>query len=159
MRILVVSDTHGDISNVERLLSKDKNFEMIIHLGDCCRDAANIERKYPEIQVEAVYGNCDFMVGEVPSERLIEVGGKRIFATHGHIYSVKYGTDRLVNTARDMKADILLFGHTHVSSLIEGEDYVLLNPGSISNSRDGFGESYAIIEIRRARLTYEICQV
>jgi len=159
MRILVVSDTHGDISNVERLLDKDRNFGMIIHLGDCCRDAERIERDYPEIKVEAVYGNCDFMVGEVPSEKLLEIGGKRIFATHGHRYSVKYGPDKLINMARDMKADILLFGHTHVSSLIEGGDYVLLNPGSISDSRDGFGESYAIIEIQRAKMTYEICLI
>jgi len=158
MRILVVSDTHGDISRVQQILDEDHDFDMIIHLGDYLRDAENIETEYPNIKVEYVYGNCDFLVGDTPSEKLIEIQGKRILATHGHRYSVKYGPDKLITKARDYKADILLYGHTHVSSLMEGDGFVLLNPGSISDSRDSFGESYAVLEISSRNISYDILQ-
>jgi len=156
MKILVVSDTHGDITRLERILSKDNNFNMIIHLGDYFRDARQIEKNHPEIKVECVYGNCDFMVGDTPADKLIEIEGRRIFATHGHRYSVKNGNDNLIRKARDVKADILLYGHTHISSLEEGNDYCLLNPGSISEPRGSFGESYGIIEILNGKMTCDI---
>jgi putative phosphoesterase len=159
MRVLVISDTHGDISGVHKILSDDAGFDLIIHLGDYLRDAEKIEAEYPDIKVEYVYGNCDFRISDIPSEKLIEIKGKRILFTHGHKYSVKYGPDKLIERAREAGADILLYGHTHVSSLMEGEGFVLLNPGSISNSRDSFGESYAVLDFSGPNMTYDILQV
>lgn len=159
MRVLVISDTHGDISGVHKILNEDPDFDMIIHLGDYLRDAEKIEIEYPDIKIEYVYGNCDFMISDTPSEKLIEILGKRILFTHGHKYSVKYGPDKLIARARDAGADILLYGHTHVSSLMEGNGFVLLNPGSISSSRDSFGESYAVLEFSGRNMTYDILQV
>ena len=34
MKILVVSDTHGYVDNLERVLDREKNIEMMIHCGD-----------------------------------------------------------------------------------------------------------------------------
>ena len=42
MRILVVSDTHGDLERFDRVLSKlekESPVDMIVHCGDCYEDA------------------------------------------------------------------------------------------------------------------------
>ncbi len=34
MRILIVSDTHGRHSNLDEVLEREKNIDMLLHLGD-----------------------------------------------------------------------------------------------------------------------------
>jgi len=43
MRILLFSDSHGNIQNMIKAINKNKNISMLIHLGDFIRDA--IKRK------------------------------------------------------------------------------------------------------------------
>mgnify|MGYP003319315646 CR=1 FL=1 len=62
--------------------------------------------------IKTVSGNCDMMSME-PPWRKIEVAGLRIFMTHGHLYDVKYGLERIAARAYADGADIVLFGHTH----------------------------------------------
>ena len=47
MNILVLSDSHGNISNMEEAVEREKP-DMILHLGDCWRDAERLaERTFP----------------------------------------------------------------------------------------------------------------
>ena len=147
MKILVLSDTHGDIDNARKAIVKNSDVNLIIHLGDYFRDAQKLNEEFPDIPIEYIYGNSDFMVDNTPAEKILEIAGKRIFITHGHRYSVKWDYEKLFNKAYEVSADILLFGHTHVADVVENERCFILNPGSISDSRDNSGESYAIIEI------------
>lgn len=41
MNILVLSDSHGNISNMEEAVEREKP-DMILHLGDCWRDAERL---------------------------------------------------------------------------------------------------------------------
>ena len=41
MKILVLSDSHGNISNMEEAVEWEKP-DMSLHLGDCCWDAARL---------------------------------------------------------------------------------------------------------------------
>lgn len=147
MKILVLSDTHGDTDKAEEVIKDNGNVDLIIHLGDYFRDAQKLADMFPDIQIEYIYGNSDLMIGEVPAEKILEYKGKRIFITHGHKYSVKWDYGKLCKKAEEMNADLLLFGHTHIADIVKKEEYILLNPGSISDSRDASSESYAIIEI------------
>ncbi|HEX2945973.1 MAG TPA: metallophosphoesterase [Clostridia bacterium] len=156
MRILVISDTHGDTDKAEEAIKSHKEVNMIIHLGDYFRDAQKLSGMFPDIPIEYIYGNSDFMVENVPSEKLLEVCGKRIFITHGHRYSVKWDYGRLYKKAEELKADMILFGHTHVPEIIEKDDFFLLNPGSTSDPRDESDESYAIIDIVNNKLVPKI---
>lgn len=89
MKILVVSDTHGDTDKAEEAIRYNKDsISMIIHLGDYFRDAQKLAEMFPEIPIEYIYGNSDFMIDGVPAEKMLNVCGKRIFMTHGHRYSV-----------------------------------------------------------------------
>lgn len=147
MKILVISDTHGDIEKAEKLIKSSNGIDLVIHLGDYFRDAQRLSDMFPQIPFEYIYGNSDFMIGDVPAEKRLEYCGKKIFITHGHRYSVKWDYEKLCKKAEEMNVDLLLFGHTHVADLVASEKFYLVNPGSISDPRDDSNESYAIIEI------------
>ena len=57
--------------------------QVILHLGDCVRDAQRLEELYPDIPLLGVPGNCDYGGLDQP-ERLTELGGVRILMMHGH---------------------------------------------------------------------------
>ena len=59
MRILVLSDTHGDKDAIDRLLNKEYSFDRVFHLGDNVRDAHYIEDS-TGLSVDSVPGNCDY---------------------------------------------------------------------------------------------------
>jgi len=157
MKILVISDTHGDINKAEEAIRSNREVDLIIHLGDYFRDAQKLSSIFPDIPVEYIYGNSDFMINDVPAEKMLEVDGKRIFITHGHRYSVKWDYDKLFRKAEEMNADVLLFGHTHIPDLVEKGRYCVMNPGSTSDPRDESDESYAIIEINNGTMEPKLC--
>ena len=140
-RIIVVSDTHRHLEYVLGFLQNIREFDMIIHLGDNTSDADTLKKIYPEKQVIAVKGNTD--ISSYESEIFCNIEGVNFFVTHGHIYGVKMGTERLWYRARELGADVVLYGHTHIP-VCENEDGVLmLNPGGHNSLNRGVG----IIEI------------
>jgi len=149
MRIGVISDTHMVISSIERLEKEIKGVDILIHLGDNVEDIATI-KKYYKGEIINVKGNCDFSEG-VPSDRLIEVCGKKIFLTHGHRYGVKENLSRLRYKALETGADIVLYGHTHIAKIDFEEGIWYINPGSASLPRDG-DRSYVIISINEEKI-------
>jgi len=159
MKILVISDTHGYVSRAQSVIEENMGIDLLIHLGDYLRDARLLENLFPQIPMEYVYGNCDFSVGDVSDEKLLEYGGKKIFITHGHRYAVKRDCSKLRIKAGNMKADLLLFGHTHNARILESGGISLVNPGSLSEPRGGSGRSYAIIEIENGFVNPRIVYV
>lgn len=157
MKVLVISDTHGDTRKAVEAVKSNKGINLIIHLGDYYRDAQKIAGLFPSIPIEYIYGNSDFMVNDVASEKLLDVCGKKIFMTHGHRYSVKWDYNKLYNKAEELHADVLLFGHTHIPYIIKRDKYYVINPGSTSDPRNNCDESYAIIDIENGRISPRIC--
>ncbi|MCT4599272.1 MAG: metallophosphoesterase [Vallitalea sp.] len=145
MKILIISDTHGNLSNVTKILKSIKNVNRIIHLGDNEKDAEELDVLY-NIPIDYVPGNCDFN-SYAPSEKILTLNGVRILITHGHYYNVKWEYDTIAKTAQDKKVDIVLFGHTHVALQKNIKEITLINPGSISLPRDGKRPSFAVLEI------------
>ena len=140
MLILVISDTHGNINNAIDTIEKLKP-DYVLHLGDVIRDVEDLEAIFPKMDIIAVSGNNDFWVSAKYSaaERLLDLGGKKIFMCHGHKYKVKYDYSALVHKARTMGADIALFGHTHCAYKEMHDGILVVNPGS--------ARTYATIEI------------
>ena len=148
MKIVVVSDTHG---RIEEFVDEVKNFkkvDLIIHLGDYVEDGLNIENK-TGIRTVMVKGNGDFFYPEYKEDDILEIEGKRIFLTHGHRYNVRYGIDNLLYKGEEVKADLILFGHTHVSTFFEESGIIVMNPGSPSMPRGlSRKKTFGIIDIR-----------
>ena len=52
--------------------------------------------------------------------------------THGHLYSAKYGLEKLSYAGEEKNADIVFFGHTHIPTDETMGNVRLINPGSCS---------------------------
>ncbi|MBR2714602.1 MAG: metallophosphoesterase [Ruminococcus sp.] len=142
MRILVVSDTHGDFYSFDKAVKEQKSADVIIHCGDSNDEVDRIKSIYKDKAVFAVKGNCDFC-SPLESVETITIEGKKIFITHGHLFNAKMTLYNLSCAAREEKADIVVFGHTH-NALSEYDDGLyILNPGSLH----GYNASYAYIDI------------
>ena len=141
MRILVLSDSHGMPSRILDAVEAHPEAEALIFLGDGERDLDTVESYYhSQPNVIKVAGNCDFS-SSLPLLRVVTLGGKKIYCTHGHSEHVKYGTDELLLRARQEGADIVLYGHTHTGVTCYDDGLYIMNPGSI---RDGH---YGMIDI------------
>lgn len=134
MRIGVVADSHGSLYLLDRTLSLMGDLDMIIHLGDYYKDIIKLKGKYNK-DIVYVKGNNDYS-SELISDQIIDVEGKRIFMTHGHKYGVYYDLSRLNFKAQEEKADVVLYGHTHIQSREDYNGIIFLNPGSTSMPRD-----------------------
>lgn len=151
MRILVLSDSHGNSARM-RALYRDGNWNAVIFLGDGSRDADELADITGGIPVYRVKGNCDMFMCDAPEIQYIFLGGKKIMLTHGHLYSVKSGLMRLSLAAREQGADAVLFGHTHNQFIDESENLLILNPGSIAAG------CYATLEIGE-RIKATLCRI
>lgn len=147
MKVLVISDSHGRNTYLDRVIKKAGPFDMLLHLGDLEGSEEYIQSA-AGCPVEMVSGNNDYFTS-IDREKLIEIGGYKIFMTHGHRYQVNFGVDILKEAARERGAVIALFGHTHVP-VIEYGGVIAVNPGSISQPRQpGRIPTYIIMEIDR----------
>ncbi len=109
----------------------------VIHLGDMISDAEEVARHYPMLPFCMVPGNCDGWFSTEPVRKQIVLEGKSVLLSHGHRWGVKSGYDAAIADARASKADILLFGHTHIPLLEQLEDGLwMMNPGP---ARSGCG--------------------
>jgi putative phosphoesterase len=145
LRIVVISDSHGNTAAISKALTAQKEATHVFFLGDCTKDAETVAENFPEKTFHIVSGNCDYH-SFFPSTAMENINGTLVFYSHGHPYFVKQSHVPFLQVAQSRGAKIALFGHTH-TPLIKYENGVhLVNPGSISLSRDG-APSYAVIDV------------
>lgn len=132
MHVLVFSDSHG---RVKGMLDAIETYhpDAVFHLGDVMADADMISITFPTQKLYKVAGNCDFFLQNSPLEQLAYLDGKTILYLHGHTQSVKLGLDTVLYKADSMKADIVLFGHTHVRLKKQYGGLLAVNPGAAAN--------------------------
>ena len=146
LTLLVASDTHG---RADRLVEACRRADpaAVIFLGDGLRDLTYLPSNIP---VYAVRGNCDWSeCADAPAARVLEIGGYRLYLTHGHLHGVKLQLDSAIAAAAAAAADVLLYGHTHVAfeknirtgTPISGDvlqkPLLVLCPGSLGHPADG----------------------
>ncbi|MDU2489810.1 MAG: metallophosphoesterase [Clostridium celatum] len=143
--IAVISDSHGNRNSISKIKSKISDAEVLIFLGDGENDLNEITEEFHG-EVYAVRGNCDFN-GKYPEEMIIEIKGKKIFMCHGHKYGVKYGYNSIYYKGKEIGADIVLFGHSHLPIIEEYNGLTLMNPGSISHGMGRVDKTLGYIEL------------
>ena len=148
MRILIISDTHGDVRNLAYVIREfGPRIDRILHLGDGAADLEKLRSKIsPSIPCEAVRGNMD-SGSCLPASRVTSVGEHRIYASHGNTALAGGSLLPLLYAAREAGAEACLFGHTHVPYKRTSEGVLLLNPGSLSRPRGGWGPTFAILDV------------
>ena len=131
MKILVVSDSHGDEKLLKELVSTYPHMDYYIHAGDSGLDRDTL---YP---FESVRGNTDYY----PFDELL-----RIYTPVGYLL-VKHKPWFNVEQVKDNK--ILINGHTHQYGFYIEEGKIFLNPGSLTLPRDGTNGTYMILDIKK----------
>ena len=157
MKILIISDIHGDYEACKKVLQNEA--DKIIILGDLLKTSLgnpkmSISKEGEHIstllnryasQIIAVKGNCDtygdddlFDFDTTKDYRVLEIDGLKFYLTHGNYYN-KYDLPPIE------KGSVLLQGHTHIADLSIEEGIYCVNPGSISLPRKG-DTTYCIYE-------------
>ena len=146
MRILIVSDTQGSLRNFDIVIEREKEIDMLLHLGDVEGDDDYMEAVM-NCPVHIVGGNNDYFSG-LPGEIELRIGKYKVFMTHGHGYYVSMDTRRLKQAARARGADIAMYGHTHRPDIDLEDGVKVINPGSLSYPRQsGRQATYIIMEV------------
>ncbi|MBQ1490880.1 MAG: phosphodiesterase [Blautia sp.] len=161
MKWFIASDIHGSAKYCEGMMDaiSRENPDRILLLGDYLYHGPrnDLPEGYApkevipmlnslKDRVTCVRGNCDCEVDQMVLEFpimadycLLEIGGKQIFATHGHVYSEDHLPPLGAGT-------ILLCGHTHVPMCRVRTPFIYLNPGSISIPKEGSPRGYMTLE-------------
>ncbi len=161
MKYLICSDIHGSAYYCKELLNviEKEKADRVIILGDILYHGPrnDLPVGYAPKEVIAmlnplknkllcVRGNCDTEVDQMVLDfpvladyAVIPVGNRLIYATHGH----NYNEGKLPPLC---KGDILLNGHTHVPKCTDHEDYIYMNPGSVSIPKEDSFHSYMTLE-------------
>lgn len=140
MRILVLSDSHGDYFTMKKIIEAQPTADTVVFLGD---GYADFERCRPLLDNKRIYcvrGNNDFHC-DYPKNAIIEEGGMKIYITHGHYEYVKSTLGNLIGIARRNGCKLALYGHTHIQQEDNYDGIKSFNPGSVR------GDEYGVIDI------------
>ena len=151
MKIAVFSDLHGGSEQAMR--DAFERYDYVVFLGDGLMKIRHFEYEFPE-KFLFVRGNCDGY-DETPLRRVLDFDGVRVMLTHGHEERVKYGLIPLLGVAKEERADVVLFGHTHRPETIKTDGILFVNPGSAYGSY-GRGGSFAELSLEKGKISAEI---
>jgi len=124
-KIVVISDTHGNFTTIDKLLPIMNESDYVFHLGDHDSDIKIYEREI-KAQVYSVKGNCDGGGDDI----VLTVDGVKLLLTHGDRYGVKSSLYKLLLRARELGVKAVFYGHTHRADIKEEDGIYLINPGS-----------------------------
>lgn len=161
MKLLIASDIHGDISSAEAIAKAyiRSGAERLVLLGDLLYHgprndlpAAYAPKKVIELlnslknELLCVRGNCDTEVDQMVLDfpvladyAILDLGKRLVYLTHGHIYNEG-------NLPPICDGDILIHGHTHIPKCVEHENYICMNPGSVSIPKEDSHHGYMTLE-------------
>ena len=125
---IILSDTHGNVSELRKLLEIMEETDYIIHLGDGASDLSFLPSN-ERAKVIQVNGNCD--AANLPIEQIIEIEGVKIFMTHGHKYNVKSNLYNLLTRGKELDVQMCLYGHNHKANIEKVDGINLINPGTL----------------------------
>jgi phosphoesterase, MJ0936 family len=149
----LISDTHGLIRpGVHDALT---GVELILHAGDVGGSAILDELRLIA-PVKAVFGNTD-PPGEpgLVEEIVLEVGGLRVHASHGH----EVGSPTPAKLAVRYDADVVVYGHTHRPLVTRHDGRLFVNPGAAGPKRFDISPTVGKLIIANGKAEVEIIDV
>lgn len=161
MKWMIASDIHGSEVYCKALLSayEREGATRLLLLGDLLYHGPRNDLPYgyapkaviallngKKEEILCVRGNCDAEVDQMVLDfpimadyAILNEDKLTIFATHGHIHNEK-------NLPQMKKGSILLNGHTHVPKCTVHENYIYMNPGSVSIPKENSHHGYMTLE-------------
>lgn len=131
MKIGIISDTHGNIENQEKVvewLTKKQKINVLYHLGDDYDDVASLGDHFLEIvQIPGIYDER-YKNKSLPAKLFETVLGLNILLVH--VLEKDATKDDI------MRSDIVLHGHTHKEEIRLENGRLYVNPGHIKGPLD-----------------------
>ncbi len=162
MKILMLSDTHGNQVMLQRVimyLSQNK-IDLVIHLGDDYQDGELIiAAGYPLIRIPGTW-TVEYKNTLIENRRFEVFEGWRFFLTHtpeSHFNDLPDDLDPQV-ILTNQECDVFCHGHTHHPEIVtDDNDVIRLNPGHLKRPEDrGCRASFAILDVTSNDLKIKI---
>lgn len=144
MKIVVVSDTHGDCLSLQKVYLKEQNAAIFLHAGDS--EAPN-EEIAPFV---GVLGNCDCFFSSYPKFRKINTPYGYLWIQH-HPVSSAIKFEELEKEG----VKILIHGHTHRKNVEKIGNLYVFCPGSLLYPRDSDIGSYLVLDVDEVQIQYQ----
>ena len=138
LKILLVSDNHGDYDSIQKILRDNPACDYYFHCGDALLSP---EEMKPFLVVK---GNNEW-TNDYPKMHKTKIAGHNILILHGNGYT--FSMKDLRSKAIEEGCDTVFFGHTHLfhDQILDGVR--LINPGSCYYNRDYSEPCYAQVYI------------
>lgn len=157
MKVLFISDIHGSYYYLKKVIDIFEKGKMdhIVILGDVlyhgprnnlpegydCQAVLKLLNTYKD-RITAVRGNCDAEVDQMVLEFDVMQSYKEVtfnnipfFLTHGHLYDV---------VPEVAQGKVYAYGHIHKAVAKKEDNQYIINPSSISLSKEGVN-SYGVL--------------
>ncbi|MFA6486317.1 MAG: YfcE family phosphodiesterase [Candidatus Magasanikbacteria bacterium] len=139
MKILIISDSHDNVPNLEKVLkwAQTNDIGALIHAGDLSAPSVLIKTLSPRFNKEIYLINGNVTDKELLAkaskdlanvkylgdEGEVQLGGKKIYVTHF--------PQRAQVIASAGVYDLVIHGHTHQAGVAPVGDKQILNPGTL----------------------------
>ena len=144
MQIGVVSDTHNNLKNIDKIISlfNEENVRFVIHTGDIA-SAKSLER-FSNLQCEliGVYGNNDR--NEEGIKEIAEFNNfsfqepPKIFSVYEKNIAIFHEPDQIDNfLEKNKRTNIVVHGHTHRYRNEIKDGVLIFNPGESAGMVEG----------------------
>ncbi len=164
VRLLVVSDTHGELDNVKKLIEKAQELkpDIVIHLGDDSPDAEPLKQLNATLYVVPGVYEPHYKDPSTKRRLTIEVEGLKILLSHT---DTKHQNDppeerdpqEVINSG---EVDVLLHGHTHIPKVEIRNRKLIINPGHLKTTdKKGYPPTFALIDIDKDKVCVKILEL
>ena len=148
MKIVIVSDTHGDTHSLQKVLLRETGVDLYLHAGDVVAPKEDIN------PFAAVRGNCDgFYRQDYEKEYEYMTPYGRIHMEHIPL------SDIMIEALKIEGVKIFIHGHTHVRKNEYDNGTYIFCPGSLSFPRDNDKGTYLVLEINEKEVKHTFKEI
>ena len=156
MRFAIVSDTHDNIKNFNKVIGflNQENIRVLLHCGDVCnQDTIDEAIKSFKGEIMWVKGNGDYELENYQDMMEADLGGKKVAFIHYPELAKKL--------AESGKYDLVFYGHTHrpweeILRHSSGQACRLVNPGELAGQR--YKPTFALYDTKTDKLELKILE-
>jgi putative phosphoesterase len=150
LKLVVVADTHSAPHTSAMEIIAALHPDAILHAGDIGEKSV-LDELATICPVYAVCGNIDERNNDLPDTLIIEIVSKdvsllKIFAAHVGVYGSKLRAE-VARTARNVGAQLVICGHSHVPFIGNDRGIIVFNPGSMGPQRNGLPIVFGVLTL------------
>ncbi|TGG87020.1 phosphodiesterase [Geotoga petraea] len=173
LKLGVISDVHGSSEYLVKALKSIGIVDRYLLLGDVLYHGArnDLPEGYNPKKVIAllkdkqfsfITGNCDSQIDHhvlnIPEPiyyKTESYNDINIFMTHGWTPKIQ----EAIEMAKELKCNVLLYGHTHIPEFTKNNGIYVINPGSISLPKEDSKHTAIRIEIGNNKYIVEFIDI